>query len=140
MAKHLHDHKHQVWARRLERYRASGSTIAKFCQSENVAEHTFYYWTRRLRSAASRLTPVGGRTGSNGPRTRTDRVLYPNPASQSTLAATAPATIQLSIGSGVRISIPANCTEALRCIVSSLQDAASPREPDAFQHVVVATR
>ena len=64
MTRRLDVEKRREWEKRFERFRASGSTVARFCASESVSEHTFYYWAKRIgrRSAAARST-----TGAVGP-------------------------------------------------------------------------
>jgi hypothetical protein len=38
------------WQHRLQRYRASGQTVAAFCAAEGVSVASFYAWQRRLRA------------------------------------------------------------------------------------------
>lgn len=50
----------QVWAERLDRYRASSLTVKAFCQAENVSVPSFYQWKKRLAQtqAAPAFVPV----------------------------------------------------------------------------------
>ena len=40
--------KSREWAERLERYERSGLTVARWCESEEVSEASFYYWRKKL--------------------------------------------------------------------------------------------
>jgi hypothetical protein len=50
----------QLWAERLARFPDSGLSVAAFCSAEGVSTNSFFYWKRRLRTAAApaRLLPV----------------------------------------------------------------------------------
>ena len=48
MTRRLDVEKRREWEERFERFRASGLTVARFCASESVSEHTFYYWAKRI--------------------------------------------------------------------------------------------
>ena len=54
--------KRRAWEARLARYRASGLSVARFCEQERVSTNTFYYWAKRLRTA-----PAAGADRSVGP-------------------------------------------------------------------------
>ena len=53
MARALDQGKRREWVKRLERFRASGTTVAHFCGHERVNVKTFYYWSKRVGSAAA---------------------------------------------------------------------------------------
>jgi squalene cyclase len=40
--------KEELWRSRLRRFRSSGMSVARFCQSEKVSVPSFYHWRRRL--------------------------------------------------------------------------------------------
>ncbi len=110
MAKGLDQEKRQAWVARLERFRASGLTIAKFCEDEKVSVQTYYYWVRRIgrRSRGERPTPCGAVA----------------PAGKSL---TPDSRIHFRLGGGVEVSIPADCLAAIRCLVDCLrQPSAAP--------------
>jgi hypothetical protein len=46
--------KRRTWEVRFGRFRASGLTVARFCEQEGVSAHSFYYWTKRVGSASGR--------------------------------------------------------------------------------------
>jgi hypothetical protein len=104
MAKGLDQEKRQAWVARLKRFRASGLTIAKFCEDEKVSVQTYYYWLRRIgrRSTAERPTPRGALA-------HTGQSLAPD------------SRIHFQLGGGVEVSIPADCLAAIRCLVQCLQ-------------------
>ena len=116
---------------RLARFRASGGTIAKFCQDEDVSVRMFQYWTRRIRVAGSqhaspaRMTPAKPELTDTTPTRATDN---------------SRASIRVRLGSQAQFSIPADALDALRCVLCWLRDAKASGGQDAFQHVVVAAR
>ena len=50
--------KRRAWEVRFGRFRASGLTVARFCEQERVSTHTFYYWAKRVGSASVKLSTV----------------------------------------------------------------------------------
>lgn len=42
------DSRQEVWARRIEAWRASGQTQAGYCRRESLKRDQFVYWKRRL--------------------------------------------------------------------------------------------
>jgi len=50
--------KEAAWLERIARQRASGKTIAAFCQEENLGKSTFSYWCRRLGVGTVAGTPA----------------------------------------------------------------------------------
>lgn len=139
MAKRLDDQERAAWVARIERYRASGWTAAKFCRSENVVPHAFYYWAKRVGSTASGPSASrdrGGRQDRLGMRSRSRQHL---PQPRSIHGDDNVARVHFRLGSNAELSIPANCTEALRCIVKCLQEP-SATIVDAFQQVRLGSR
>jgi transposase len=99
MTKGVDQGKRGAWLARLERFRTSGQTVAKFCEGEKVSVQSYYYWVRRLGlSSAARVT-------SESP-----------PGSATTLVAS-DSRVHFRFGGGVLVSIPADCLEAIRCLV-----------------------
>lgn len=124
--------KRRLWAERLGRYRSSGLTVARFCASEGVTVHTFFYWSKRI-AAGSTTAGLSARSDA------TDR--RREPAGRSYLAAgtAPPALVRFHFNTAVEVSVPVDCLDAIRCLASCVQS--SRREhSDAFQEVVVATR
>jgi hypothetical protein len=119
--------KRRVWAERLRRHRSSGLTVARFCASEGVSVHTFFYWSKRIAA------------GSSSRSDATDR--RREPAGHSYLAAgtAPPALVRFHFNTAVEVSVPADCLDAIRCLASCLQNSRDDR-CETFQEVVVATR
>lgn len=138
MAKRLDDQKRAAWARRIERYQASGWTVARFCQSENIAVHVFYYWAKRLGSAGSRTALPRDRGGSQVRRAANNRRFQPV-SPRSVRGNDDVARVHFRLGTNAQVSIPADCTEALRCIVKCLQEP-SAMTAGAFQQVRLGSR
>jgi hypothetical protein len=64
----------QQWTSRLERFRLSGLTVARFCRSEGVSQPSFYQWKRKLvAQAAAGKRPPSKTRGQAGPATRAQR-------------------------------------------------------------------
>ena len=131
MTRHDRDQKVRDWTRRFERFQASGLTVARFCEREQVTPDVFYYWARRFRSAGSE---PGISNAANQPRTARQR------ADSQVAGTPAGASVQLRLASGIQISIPADSMEALRCVISCLGELAADSEANSFQRVVVSHR
>lgn len=119
MAKVLDQKKRQAWVARLERFRASGLTIAKFCEDEKVSVQTYYYWVRRIgsRSTTARTTP----RSAPAP---TAKNLSPD------------SRIHFQLGGAV-VSIPADCLAAIRCLVQCIQQSGTATPASSFHQVVL---
>ena len=124
--------KRRVWAERLGRYRSSGQTVARFCASEGLSVHTFFYWSKRI-AAASTAAGLSSPSDATGRRRE--------PAGRSYLAAgtAPPALVRFHFNTAVEVSVPVDCLDAIRCLASFVQSSRTERS-DAFQEVVVATR
>jgi len=140
MAKQRDDQKRLAWEQRLARFRASGATIAKFCETENVSVHTFHYWAKRLRAG-------GTKSKLPTPRAASERPTHTKPALRVGITDQDRSRIQVGWGSQAQISIPADALEALRCVLEWLRDGREQGSqgqrdpmPEAFQQVMVATR
>ncbi len=121
--------KRQIWEVRLGRFRASGLTVARFCEQERVPVHAFYYWSRRIGAAFK--TPAARHAGrkhggslSLPQQARTDGI---RPAEVVRFVWTA---------TNVEVSVPAECLDAIRCLAECLPDARW-KQADAFREVVV---
>jgi hypothetical protein len=118
MTRGLDHEKRRAWAAKLERFRASGLTIAKFCAEEKIHVQTFHYWARRIRAAQpSRSTPNNAVA----------------PAGDSSGA---DARVHFVLADGVQVSIPANCLEAIRCLAGCIQQSNSA-PPVSFHQVLL---
>ena len=42
----------EAWASRFAEHKASGLTVADWCQQNNISKHSYFYWKRRLKDEA----------------------------------------------------------------------------------------
>jgi hypothetical protein len=121
--------KRRAWEVQFERFRASGLTVARFCEQARVSVNTFYYWAKRVGSNSARpSTSAGG----NPPRRSRPSV---KPVATTGRIASA-ALVRFSWNAAVEVSLPADCLSAIRCLAECLQHTRAER-PDAFQELVV---
>ncbi len=118
--------KRRAWETRFAKYRASGLTVARFCQQEQVSTHTFYYWAKRLKRVSTEATAWGE------PRSLPRRRTAPPPSEGKTQ----PAVVRFRWQGGAEVWVPAECREAIRCLAECLVQAGGQRAA-AFQEVVV---
>jgi len=121
------------WQKRLDKFEASGLTVAQFCRQSDVTPHTFYYWKRRLgRSASKRRRgatrrPVDRQTAEEVSITTKD-VAYSGPQ------------VVFTWGSTLRIAVPAHCMDTIRCVLECA--GRTEHEPGesarSFQELVLA--
>lgn len=132
MTRQIDVEKRREWEERFERFRASGLTVARFCASEPVSEHTFYYWAKRIgrRSTTARSA---GRDGTS------ERHREPVCRRRVSAAATNSPLVHFRLNAATEISVPADCLDVIRCLVLSVQSSRAERS-DAFHEVVVGTR
>lgn len=121
--------KRRVWEVRFGRFRASGLTVARFCEQERVSTHTFYYWAKRVGLNSAR--PSTSAAGNPPRRSR----LSVKPAATTGQIASA-ALVRFSWSAGVEVSVPADCLSVIRCLAECLQHTRAER-PDAFHELVV---
>lgn len=130
--------KRRVWAERLERFRTSGLTVARFCASQRVSVNTFYYWASRLRAdstAAGLPKPPPSRPRGEAAELGHERVREAHAAAGTAQRA----LVRFQFNEAVEISVPADCLEAIRCLAQCAQQA-RVESARAFQEVVVARR
>lgn len=137
MTRQIDVEKRREWKERFERFHASGLTVARFCASEPVSEHTFYYWAKRIgrpstavRSTAARPAARNGAPQRQREPVRRKRV--------SPVAANSP-LIHFRLNAGIEVSVPADCLDVIRCLVNSAQSSRAEGN-DAFHEVIVGTR
>lgn len=121
--------KRRAWESRFARYQSSGLTVARFCEQEGVSAHTFYYWARRAGWASVR-TPSSA-PGSVPRR----RPVKDTPKATGICNA---ALVRFDCDTGMRVSVPADCLDAIRCLAECLRRAKEGRS-DAFQEVIVSS-
>lgn len=121
--------KRRAWEVRVERFRASGLTIARFCEQEQVSVHTFYYWANRVGSNS--VKPSSSGTGKASRRSRSSL----KPASTAGGTSNA-ALVRFSWNAAVEVSVPADCLDAIRCLAECLPHRRAEHS-HAFQELVV---
>jgi transposase-like protein len=47
----IHNGKADAWRQRIEAQRASGQSVRAWCSANGAAEHSFYWWRRRLENS-----------------------------------------------------------------------------------------
>ena len=92
----------EIWRQRIDRYLASGQTVAAFCEAEGVSAPSFYQWKRRLvtrrdESSPSRQNGRGGlRTGSSTSAAQFTELVVTG--QQDTAQAQLPNGVSISLG------------------------------------------
>jgi hypothetical protein len=128
MARRVDRAKFEDWRRRLARFRSSELTVADFCRREEVSLASYYYWSRRLGESQSSAVAPPKRSGHA-------------PIDKPSLSEGARSAIEISLPGGVRVLVPADCTEALPLVLQSALrlDASSPggQRAPAFQQVLL---
>ena len=144
MVRRFDDQKIRDWESRLARFGYSGLTVGRFCQKENVSINRFYYWTKRIGSLGSSVSR-SKRARTQGVVTKPRRADAPERSLQQMLQRPATPAIESTtlvhflLSSGARVSIPADCLDALRCIAQCAQQSFAEHQ-DGFHQVVVGTR
>ena len=123
--------KRRTWEVRLGRFRMSGLTVARFCAQEEVSANTFYYWAKRIGSAAVRRSS----SRSDNASERGRQCVQHTPTARETSSA---GLVRFHLRAAVEVSVPADCLDAIRCLAECLQHAQLERS-DAFQEVVVSS-
>lgn len=124
--------KRAEWQKRLDDFENSGLTVAEFCSRADVTPHTFYYWNRQLRRSSDKRC----RTGTRQPGRRIDGEV----ATTATDGKFPGPLVTFTWGSTLRVSVPAHCVEAIRCVLECT--CSSGHTPGSssktFQEVVLA--
>jgi hypothetical protein len=105
MTKGLDLGKLAAWQQRMATFQSSGLTVTAFCRREGITPARFYYWARRVRSAST-----DGR-----PR----RIAKPGQPGENNEVGDPP-SIDVFIGSQVRVRLPASQPELVAAVVSSV--------------------
>jgi len=95
--------KEAAWRDRLRRFRASGMTVARFCELERVSLASFYQWRRKLES----------RSGAAARPVFQQVVVTPAVASG----------LRVRLASGAEIEVAAGNLDVIRAVVGELARA-----------------
>lgn len=105
-------HKEQHWRELLQRWQASGLSVADFCRQEQLAPAAFYAWRRTLRQ---RDQPVP--VPRDAP-TVTFVPLHVRPEPHTDRAA-----LELVLGNGRVLRIPTGCSlDSMRALLAVLEE------------------
>ena len=144
MAQRWDGQKRREWEDRLARFRSSEQTVGRFCASEKVSVNTFYYWAKRIPAHVIERQR-SGRDGVDAGRRRakavtmSDRSLATRSSSGATSTLADNALVHFQWNSGLRVSIPADCLDAIRCVVQCVQDSSRGLH-DAFHQILIDPR
>ena len=120
--------KRRTWEMRLGRFRASGLTVARFCEQEGVSPHTFFYWSKRV---AITSAGTSARSSKASPVRQVGKQV-------PTVGGNSNAAVVRFSWNAVEVSVPAECLEAIRCLAECFHSQhAQTERGDAFQEVVV---
>lgn len=134
MTRRLDVQKRRQWEQRLERHRASGLTVGRFCEGEHVSVNTFYYWAKLLGSSSRHPRTASGEQASEGKRPPARQA-----GASDLVAATNAAVVRFRLNAAVEVSVPADCLEVIRCLANCVQHSQAERSA-AFHELVVAPR
>ena len=129
MTRRLDVQKRRQWEQRLERHRASGLTVGRFCADERVSVNTFYYWAKRLGGALRKPRIALVAKASEGKRPQVRQAAAPDLIENA-------AVVRFRLSAAVEVSVPADCLEAIRCLANCVQHSQLDRNA-AFHEVVV---
>ena len=129
-----------AWRQRLQRYRASGLTVPRFCQQENVTPASFYYWSRRTREADSATAA----SSTKAPRKAGGAAVPAAVGTGTTHNPVASGPIEVRLHDSLRVFIPSDCDEAMRLVLQLARTMCESSAPIAkaspFQQVLVDLR
>jgi hypothetical protein len=119
----------QAWMERIDRFRNSSQSVARFCASENVSQPSFYHWKKRLstlnnqsgrQSTSTKTTAAGNHstvkataakttTNRNGRTTRSESLTFqpvqitPPLSDPQNTTIRLPGGIEIQVGSDLRV-------------------------------------
>lgn len=53
-----HKYRMNKWTQIIRECRSSGKTVAAWCKEQNINQKTYYYWLKRIRTAACEALPA----------------------------------------------------------------------------------
>ena len=142
MARALDQGKRREWVKRFERFRASGTTVARFCGHERVNVKTFYYWSKRVGSGVHlEQRHAVGEEIRRAPASIGAGTRHVGGGRAHTKAA-AEELVRFRFGS-VEVDVPAGCLDAIRCLAESAGRAGTQvarSTPGTFHEIVLGAR
>ena len=146
MARNVDRRLWEAWQRRIVQQQRSGLSIAAFCRKEGVSPGSFHAWKRKLGGRGSATQSPQGRTAAEAPRWPTDDGVALKPAGPNAKldASTAAGFVQVPLataggrvwievvlGDGTLVRVPAHQTAALTAIFRVLRSTDPTRCPVA---------
>ena len=129
MGRRVDQGKHCEWAEWIGRRRASGLTVAEFCEWEGVSVASYYNWQKKVRGAKSQrqsvelVTPEG-----RSPRSLQKASFLPVHVMQAGTT-TAPATrIEIQLTNGVRVFVPISDFETVENTIAVVSRLSAPND------------
>jgi hypothetical protein len=100
--------KQDLWIRRMQRFACCRLTVAAFCDRERVSMAAFYQWRRKLQ------TPAG--PPAEQPVAPVSLIAKASPALRGFIPVQLlqPAVVEVRLGNGVIVTLPAGDLEVLR--------------------------
>lgn len=154
MARRMDVQKHQQWRERLERFESRSVSVAQFCRDEGVTQHVFYYWAKRLRGSANQRGN-GMAHSTRSPASKTNELARSTKRRPTQTAAedqrganpsdSLDAIVHFTWESGLQVSVPADCLQAIRCVLEFTPHerrttTSDPATTSAFRQVIVNER
>jgi hypothetical protein len=99
--------KRRAWEVQFERFRASGFSVARYCEQERVSANMIFYWAKRVGSPSARPRMSGA---GMAPRRSCPSVKPPATAGEMANAA----LVRFSLNGGVEVLVPADCLDVNR--------------------------
>ena len=129
--------KREEWLRRLDRFESMELSISRFCRGEGVATHTFHYWRKQLGRKSRRNGR--SRNGNGGSSLRLKQCAAVESAASESKTAKAKAeaasssksVVHFTWDSRLSVSVPADCLDAIRCVLEYASHERSAGSQDA---------
>jgi hypothetical protein len=153
VAKTLNHNKLRQWQQRVRQFRASGCSGAEFCRRNQLALHNFFYWLRKIEDAGLDDGQLGSKSRKRvesdmargqqvGLRTVNSKhvpELIERGSQTRSSTDFAPDLVQIAVGDGCAVSIPAQCHDTIRLVVGLVLGATerSSRSTSSFHPVIV---
>ena len=111
----------QEWMERIDRFRNSSQSVARFCASEKVSQPSFYHWKKRISTLNDRVgrrstkTTVAVNSAAKTTTNRDDRTtrselpafqpvqITPSPSGPQNTMIRLPSGIEIQVGSDLRV-------------------------------------
>jgi hypothetical protein len=139
MARNVDQTLWEAWQRRISKQRQSGLSIAEFCRKEGISQGSFHAWKRKLErrdwaapSPPGSTAPKGQQFGADeGPAGKPDAPAAAGFVQVPLVVAGSREWVELVLGDGTLVRVPAHQTTALTTILRALRSEPPARRPTA---------